>query len=51
VVQAVECLPGKCEALSSNPRITRKKKERKLEGKDNNSSKKGSFLILDLLVV
>jgi hypothetical protein len=32
VAQVVECLPSKCEALSSNFRTTKKRKKRKSEG-------------------
>jgi hypothetical protein len=28
VAQVVQCLPGKCEALSSNPNTTKKKKKK-----------------------
>jgi hypothetical protein len=31
--QVEECLPSKCKALSSNPNITKKKKNEKRNGK------------------
>jgi hypothetical protein len=36
MAQAVECLPSKCEALSSNPSTT--KKEKKIYAKDKGES-------------
>jgi hypothetical protein len=34
VAQVIECLLCKCEALSSNPSLTKKKKKRKKKKKD-----------------
>jgi hypothetical protein len=39
VTQVVEHLPNKCEALSSNPRTTPKKKKKPNQAKTSPSSK------------
>jgi hypothetical protein len=33
VIECLECLPSKCEALSSNPSTAKKKKEKEEEKK------------------
>jgi DNA primase large subunit len=40
MVQVVECLPSKCNALSSNPSTYQKKKKRKKKKKEEKEKKK-----------
>jgi hypothetical protein len=41
--QVVQCMPGKCKALNSNPSTTKNKNEKKIHGIPSKSP--GSFLI------